>query len=85
MHTQLLTAIGSILFAFADTPDKYWRLVFPGMVISMTGLAAAYVGANMTIMGDARKGEEVRCVYLDLAMSIILMLHCLSFRVSLVR
>lgn len=52
-------AVGSIFFAFADTPDKYWSFVFPGMLISVTGLAAAYVGANITIMGDARKGEEV--------------------------
>ena len=53
-------AIGSILFTFADTPDKFWRFVFPGMLISVTGLATAYVGANMTIMAGARKGEEVR-------------------------
>ena len=55
---QLLPAAATVLFALADTPDKYWSHVFPGMVIGMVGLAIAYVGANMTIMAGARKGEE---------------------------
>ena len=59
---------GSILFAFASTPEDFWPLVFPGMIISVTGLATAYVGANVTIMAGARKGEEVsRPAYVQLS------------------
>jgi hypothetical protein len=52
--------ISTVLFALADTPGKYWSLVFPGMVVGTIGLALGFVGANIAIMAGARKGEEVR-------------------------
>jgi len=55
---QLLMGVATILFALADTPEKYWSHVLPAMIIGMTGTAAGYVGANIFIMAGARKGEE---------------------------
>lgn len=55
---QLLMAVGIILFALADTEDKYWTYIFPGMIINMVGLALAYVGASVTTMAGAPHGEE---------------------------
>ena len=50
--------IGSILFALADEPSKYWSHIFTGLVIGMIGVSIAYVGSNVTAMTGARKGEE---------------------------
>ncbi|KDQ13881.1 hypothetical protein BOTBODRAFT_110904 [Botryobasidium botryosum FD-172 SS1] len=55
---QLFMAVGVILFALVDSPDKYWSHVFPGMIVGMCGLALGYVGANIAIMAGARPGEE---------------------------
>ncbi|KAF8581964.1 MFS general substrate transporter [Ramaria rubella] len=55
---QILMVVATILFALADTPDKYWSHVLPGMIVGLVGVAAGYVGANIFIMGGARKGEE---------------------------
>ncbi|KAJ8520062.1 hypothetical protein ONZ45_g3098 [Pleurotus djamor] len=38
---QAFMAVGAILFALADTIDKYWSHIFPGMVVGMLGLAGA--------------------------------------------
>ncbi len=46
----ILCAIGSLLFSFADTEDKYWRFMFPGLVIGTIGGACAYVTCNIAIM-----------------------------------
>lgn len=58
LFLKLLVAVAVILFALADGPDKYWSHIFPGMILGMIGLAAAYVGVNVAIMGGARPGEE---------------------------
>lgn len=55
---QVCMAVGSVLFALADTPDKYWSYIFPGMIVNMIGLALSYVGASVTTMAGAPKGEE---------------------------
>ncbi|KAJ8520063.1 hypothetical protein ONZ45_g3099 [Pleurotus djamor] len=55
---QALMAVGAVLFALADTIDKYWSHIFPGMVVGMTGLGGAYVACTTMVMGGARKGEE---------------------------
>ncbi|KAF9490606.1 MFS general substrate transporter [Pleurotus eryngii] len=55
---QLLTATGSMLFAFAGMEERYWSFVFPWMVVGMLGLASAYVGCTTTVMGNTWKGEE---------------------------
>ncbi|KIJ40340.1 hypothetical protein M422DRAFT_60599 [Sphaerobolus stellatus SS14] len=55
---QLLMAVAVILFALADTPDKYWSHVLPGMIIGLVGVSTGFVGANIFIMGDAAHGEE---------------------------
>ncbi|TCD69756.1 hypothetical protein EIP91_006292 [Steccherinum ochraceum] len=55
---QLFMAVGVTLFALADTEDKYWSHIFPGMIINMVGIAVAYVAASVTTMASAPKGEE---------------------------
>ncbi|KDQ13884.1 hypothetical protein BOTBODRAFT_133128 [Botryobasidium botryosum FD-172 SS1] len=55
---QLLMSTAAILFALADSPEKYWSHVFPGMIVGMCGTAIGYVGANIAIMADAPPGEE---------------------------
>lgn len=55
---QVFMAVGVTLFALADTEDKYWSYIFPGMIVNMVGLALAYVGASVTTMAGAPKGEE---------------------------
>lgn len=56
-------AVSAILFVFADTPDKYWTHVLPGMIICMIGTAVAYVSVNVFIMASAPKGQEVKIFY----------------------
>lgn len=53
--------VAAILFALADTPDKYWSHILPGMILAMIGLATAYVAANIFILMTAPKGQEVSC------------------------
>ena len=55
---QFCMVVGTTLFALADTPDKYWSYIFPGMIVNMVGLALSYVGASVTTMAGAPKGEE---------------------------
>jgi vacuolar-type H+-ATPase subunit I/STV1 len=55
---QLLMIVGAVLFALAKEASDYWRYIFPGMLVGMTGLAFGYVGSNVTTMAGARKGEE---------------------------
>ncbi|KAJ7592828.1 major facilitator superfamily domain-containing protein [Mycena floridula] len=55
---QALMAVGAILFALADSKDKYWSHIVPGMIIGMFGLAMSYVGCTITMMEGARSGEE---------------------------
>ncbi|KAF8578497.1 MFS general substrate transporter [Ramaria rubella] len=50
---QILMLVGSILFALADTPEKYWSYMLPAMIISLIGVGMAYVGANIFIMAGA--------------------------------
>ncbi|KAG1812501.1 major facilitator superfamily domain-containing protein [Suillus subaureus] len=38
-----------VLFAFADRPDKYWPLVFPGFIIGSAGAMLANISANIAI------------------------------------
>lgn len=52
-------AVAAILFALADTPDKYWSHILTGMILAMIGLATAYVAANVFILMAAPKGQEV--------------------------
>jgi len=55
---QVSMLVAAILFTFADSADKYWQFIFPGMVLALTGLALGYVGANIAILADVRPGEE---------------------------
>ncbi|GJJ13376.1 hypothetical protein Clacol_007628 [Clathrus columnatus] len=55
---QVFMAIPAILFSLADTPDKYWSHILPGMIIATIGLATAYVAANVFILSNAPKGQE---------------------------
>ncbi|PAV17782.1 MFS general substrate transporter [Pyrrhoderma noxium] len=55
---QVFMCTGAILFALADRPEKYWSMIFPGMIVGMLGIGFAYVGGNIAIMSNARKGEE---------------------------
>lgn len=38
-----------VLFAFADTPDKYWPLVFPGFIVGSAGAMLVNISANIAI------------------------------------
>ncbi|TCD67428.1 hypothetical protein EIP91_012400 [Steccherinum ochraceum] len=55
---QLGMVIGTILFALADRPEKYWSYIVPGMIINMIGIGPAYVGATTVAMAGAPPGEE---------------------------
>ncbi|PSS37253.1 hypothetical protein PHLCEN_2v891 [Hermanssonia centrifuga] len=55
---QVFMIVGAVLFALAKDPSNYWPYIFPGMIVGMIGLSAAYVGSNVTTMAGARKGEE---------------------------
>lgn len=55
---QVLMAVAAVLFALADSPDKYWSHILVGMILAMIGLATAYVAANVFILMDAPKGQE---------------------------
>ncbi|KAJ7582276.1 major facilitator superfamily domain-containing protein [Mycena floridula] len=55
---QVLMAIGAILFALADTKDKYWSHIVPGMIVGMFGIGMSYFGCTITMMAGARSGEE---------------------------
>ncbi|CAL1698311.1 unnamed protein product [Somion occarium] len=56
--SQMLMLVASILLALAHSPDRYWSYVLPAMIINMVGLAGSYVGATVTTMASAPKGEE---------------------------
>lgn len=71
-----------ILWAFGDSPDKYWSLVFTGMIIGMVGIGIAFVGVNVSVMASARKGEEVQ-LHPEATLSIALSLELkLMFRLG---
>ncbi|KAF8991537.1 major facilitator superfamily domain-containing protein [Cyathus striatus] len=55
---QALCLISAVLFALADTPDKYWTYVVPGLIIGSCGLIHSYVGCTSVVMDGARSGEE---------------------------
>ena len=55
---QLMMGVGAILFALADTRDKYWSHIVPGMIVGTFGLATSSVGCTIVIMEGARDGEE---------------------------
>ncbi|KAG1727619.1 major facilitator superfamily domain-containing protein [Suillus lakei] len=38
-----------VLFSFADRPDKYWPLVFPGFIIGSAGAMLTNISANIAI------------------------------------
>jgi len=55
---QHLMVVGTILFALADIPEKYWSHIFPGVILDMFGVAMSYVSASLTTMAGAPQGEE---------------------------
>ncbi|TFK32285.1 major facilitator superfamily domain-containing protein [Crucibulum laeve] len=58
MSGEIMSAVGVILFALADTRDKYWSHVVPGMIVGMIGLFLSYVACTTVVMEGARPGEE---------------------------
>ena len=50
--------VGCVLFALADSPDRYWSYILPAMIIDMFGLSGSYIGASVTMMASAPAGEE---------------------------
>lgn len=50
--------VSCVLFALANSSDRYWPYVLPAMIINMIGLSGAYVGATVTMMASAPAGEE---------------------------
>ncbi|KAK7041511.1 hypothetical protein VNI00_009381 [Paramarasmius palmivorus] len=55
---QVLMGVGSVLFALADTEDKYWSHVVPGIIVGTSGLSLAYVGSTIVVMEGAQAGQE---------------------------
>ncbi|KAF8991548.1 major facilitator superfamily domain-containing protein [Cyathus striatus] len=55
---QVMCLVSVVLFALADTPNKYWSHIVPGMIIGMFGLIHSYVGCTTVVMDGARPGEE---------------------------
>ncbi|KAG0708281.1 MFS general substrate transporter [Suillus ampliporus] len=45
----LMMMAALVLFAFADGPDKYWPLVFPGFIIGSAGAMLTNISANIAI------------------------------------
>lgn len=45
----LMMMAALVLFAFADGPDKYWSLVFPGFIIGSAGAMLTNISANIAI------------------------------------
>jgi hypothetical protein len=43
---QLLLMVSTLLLVFADSPDKYWPLVFPAFVVGSAGAILAYTHAK---------------------------------------
>lgn len=68
---------GSVLFAFADTPEKYWSHILPGMIVGTLGLAVSYVAANIAIITGARPGQEAS---LSDSETLLVIVAELSFR-----
>jgi len=46
-HTLLI--IATILLSFADSEDKYWRLMFPGLIIASGGSMLAYSQTSIAV------------------------------------
>ncbi|TFK33520.1 major facilitator superfamily domain-containing protein [Crucibulum laeve] len=55
---QIISVAGVVLFALADTRDKYWSHIVPGMIVDMVGLSLSYVACTTVVMEGARPGEE---------------------------
>jgi len=51
-------AIGAVLLALADRPEKYWSYLVPALILGTAGMSMGYVGVSVAIMADAPKGEE---------------------------
>lgn len=43
---QIIMLGGALLLTFAPTPDKYWRLVLPGIILTALGVASGFVAAK---------------------------------------
>ncbi|GBE85688.1 Cephamycin export protein [Sparassis crispa] len=46
---EFLLVVATILLAFADGPDKYWRFVFPGFVLGSGGAMLTFTHTNIAI------------------------------------
>jgi hypothetical protein len=43
---QIVSLAGTLLFQFANTQDKYWRFVFPGLILGSGGSMMCYTHAK---------------------------------------
>ncbi|RPD57986.1 MFS general substrate transporter [Lentinus tigrinus ALCF2SS1-7] len=50
---QMLTIAATILLAFGDAPDRYWRFVFPGLIIGSAGSMITYMHVSIAIFQTA--------------------------------
>ncbi|TFK84532.1 MFS general substrate transporter [Polyporus arcularius HHB13444] len=50
---QTLTIVATVLLAFGDAPDRYWRFVFPGLVIGSAGSMITYMHVSIAIFQTA--------------------------------
>ena len=40
---HVLAIVGTILLVFADTPERYWRFAFPGLILGSAGAMVTYM------------------------------------------
>ena len=43
---ETLAIVATVLFTFADRPERYWSFVFPGCVIGSAGVVLTYTHAQ---------------------------------------
>jgi hypothetical protein len=46
----VLQVIGSILLPFGKSPDRYWRIIFPGLLFGTAGTALIYTQSKYDIL-----------------------------------
>lgn len=54
----ILALVGIVLLSLIGSSDDYWRFCFPGMVIYVLGIGAAYYVANVTVVGTAPLADQ---------------------------
>lgn len=57
---QVFMIGGALLVAFAPTPDKYWSMVVPALILTALGVASGFVAANIGLIRTPLAKPSVR-------------------------